>query len=1599
MRKSSLLLLVLLLSIWTMAGAEQVYLGNGTENLSITVEQSNDIRTVVNYQIGSFSKESVIINNQEYFLISLDKEGILLNKSEPALPRICRSIIIPDDAAMKVNILKSEYVDFPITAVAPSKGNLPRTVNPDDVPYTFGPVYSSDDWYPENLAEIREPYILRDYRGTVIELNAFQYNAGTQTLRVFTSVTVEVVSEGPGSINILENSKRAESIIPDFELIYKRRFINYEFLQGKYTPVEERGDMLIITYDDFRQYIEPFADWKRQKGIKTWVVDVSDIGNNGGTIEAWIQDFYDDDSTNLAFVLLVGDNAEVNKPLGSGISDPVYSTVAGGDSYPDIFIGRFSAQSAGDVQTQVERTITYESNPQAGDWFHKGFGIGSNDTGTGQGGEHDWEHQDLMRADLLSFTYTVVDQLYATVGATASDVTNALNNGRSIGNYTGHGAPTSWSTTGFSNTHVNALANDNKLPFIVSVACNNGEFDSYTCFGEAWLRATNNGTGAPTGAIGFYGSVISQSWSPPMDAQDEVVDLLCAVQKVTYGGLCFNGSCKMMDINGSTGIDEFNAWTIFGDPSLLVRTDVPAPMTINHDDAMLFTLTEFDVQVVGVEGALCALYANGTLFGSAYTDVTGNAVIPIEGSLPIGEEVTLTVTAFNKETYIAGVMAISPDGPYVVHESNVVDDAVGGNGDGMIDYGESVVLGMELKNVGPDTAYNLQAVLSTSDIYVTLTDDTEAYGDLAGDFATAYIADAFAFDVAANTPDGHVMDFLVTMTETSKDSVWTSNVSLTSHAPVLEYLAIDINDPTGNNNGVLDPGETVEFVVTLRNSGSGQADNVLATLTESDIYVSVGDADGDFGMLAASGGMGENDIDIFSASADASCPRGYEATFQMDITAVNGYTATLNFTVIVGDRVIFFSDDFSFNQGWSGLGGTGEWTIGPATGGAGGDSYGGPDPAVDHSLTGDNGVLGNDLTGGDGGDYNFGMSSTYWVTSPLIDCGDFSGVILNFYRWLGIESGSYDHVYLQIYDGTSWSTIFENSATIDESEWTPQEFDISAVADSNTAFQVRFGIGVTDGSMNYCGWNLDDLTLKGYGERTSAIISLDTEELIDSLIPGDMVEDTITISNLSTEATLRVSFVPDVSWISCDNAQQFIEPESSQDFVFMVNSASMDPGDYVGNITYISNDYSHQYDTVQVLMHLFAPEMEITTSLIEEALETGGISDQLITINNIGPGRLEYEVVCQMLRDTEPPLAKPVMEPEPLGVRAADGDKSDATEEYFGPVERGFGGPDTFGYLWSDSDEPGGPTYSWVDISGLGTAIALGDDAASGPLPLGFNFPFYENNYSEVFIGSNGILTFGAGSTSRLNTALPTTSVPNDMIAMWWDDLDPAEGGNIYYYYDASGDRFIVTFANIQNYISGGGTGALTFQAILYPNGRIILQYATMLSGTDSEGLAGASIGLENIDGSDGLEVLYNAEYMHTNLAISLNAARWLTISPASGTIEPYSSDVVTVSFDAADLESGTYTGQLIFDCNDPVSPSMSIPVSLEVASFTCGDANGDSDINVADAVTLINYVFKGGPAPDPLLAGDANGDGDVNVADAVYMINFVFSGGPAPIC
>ncbi len=522
--------------------------------------------------------------------------------------------------------------------VAPSKGFVLRTVDKDSVPFTFGKAYQENAFWPADLAQLREPYIMRDHRGVVVTVNPFQYNPVQRVLRVYTSMTVEVVADGPGQVNVLERSHQRK-LNGSFHDIYGGHFINYN-LDGRYAPLDEAGDMLIICHDAWTANAQVLADHKTSIGIPASVVPVSVIGNNAASIASHIQTVYN--TSDLAFVLLVGDGAQVDTPSASGgSSDPSYAKVAGGDDYPDIFVGRFSAETAADVDTQVERTVEYEDNQATMEtWFWRGMGVASNQ-GPGDDGEYDNEHLNNIRADMLAGDYTLVDQIYDPSG-TAAQVTSGLNAGRGIINYTGHGSTTSWSSTGFSNTNVNALTNDNLLPFIVSVACVNGQFDGYTCFAEAWLRATNGSE--PTGAVGAYMSSINQSWDPPMEGQDHFNAAYLAGTYNTYGALCFAGSCSMIDEYGSGGVSMYDTWHVFGDPSLRVvgTTAPPTGMKVTPGsgliseganggpftpDSLTFTLTNYEMSPINFTASESVAWldldsTSGTIPSSGTVEVT-----------------------------------------------------------------------------------------------------------------------------------------------------------------------------------------------------------------------------------------------------------------------------------------------------------------------------------------------------------------------------------------------------------------------------------------------------------------------------------------------------------------------------------------------------------------------------------------------------------------------------------------------------------------------------------------------------------------------------------------------------------------------------------------------------------------------------------------------------------------------------------------------------------------------------------------------------------------------------------------------------------------
>jgi len=623
----------------------------------VNLVSSSIDQSTLQFTLGGFYLTEVQTPQGPAMTVQVENATPMQESGAPDLPKISASVVIPDQAGMTLHVVASSFRDYPNILIAPSKGVISRNVDPATVPYTYGPAYSSDRFFPAVQGETRDPYIVRDLRGQTIIAYPFQYNPVTKTLRVYYNLTIELRKTNETGINPLVNTTATKRISQDYLSVFNHQFINFDAVS--YTPLAEYGNLLVICYSQFMNAIRPYVDWKRAEGYHTELVNKDSVGTTAAQIKAYIANYYN--TKGLTHVLLVGDAQQIPTNTGGGLggpSDNAYGYVVGTDHYADLFVGRFSAENETQVQTQVQRTLEYEQNPQnlTDDWFTTVIGIAS-DQGPGDDGEYDYQHIRNQQTQLLGYKYTMNPELFdgsqggndANGNPTPPMVATEVNNGASLILYTGHGSKTSWGSSGFSNTNVNQLTNVGKLPFIWSVACVNGDFTSGgACFAEAWLRASQGGQ--PTGAIAFLGSTINQSWNSPMEGQDAMTNILIESDsnniKRTFAGLSINGCMKMIDAYGTDGANMADTWTIFGDPTIMVRTSNPQNMTAQYDNMIFITDSIFQV-TCDAEGARVTLTLADSILA---TGIVANSEVsltfpPLTTS---GDTIHMVITGYNQ---------------------------------------------------------------------------------------------------------------------------------------------------------------------------------------------------------------------------------------------------------------------------------------------------------------------------------------------------------------------------------------------------------------------------------------------------------------------------------------------------------------------------------------------------------------------------------------------------------------------------------------------------------------------------------------------------------------------------------------------------------------------------------------------------------------------------------------------------------------------------------------------------------------------------------------------------------------------------------------
>ena len=628
---------------------------NAQEISPISMISSSNTSLTVKFESPSFELIEVETPKGLCVIPVMQGASPMLVEGAPDLPKYACSYIIPEGLTPSIKILNSSYTDYNFD-IAPSKGNLTRNISPSMVSYSYGKQYEEDVFFPSVIYHAQTPHIVRDFNGQALWIYPMQYNPLTKNLRVYDYLELD--------IQFQSSIEYPSSMDSQFEMIYEDLFINYDASQ-KSSLDSEDGGMLIISDYQFVDQMADFMAWKSQKGISNEIVDIASIGNNQEALKTYIEEYYH--SHNLTYVLFVGDHQHIPAySASSGYSDNYYGYIEGDDSYPEVFIGRFSAENQNQVTTQVNRVIQYEQNPVISEAYSNSVGVGSSE-GPGDDDEYDYQHLRNIRQGLLDYTYTAGYELYdgsqggedADGNPNASDLHVLLQEGMGLINYTGHGSSLSCSSSGYNSSDVNQLTNTDVHPFFWSVACVNGDFTGVTCFAETWLRATHSETGRPTGAIATLMSTINQSWAPPMEGQDHMNLILTEMsensQSRSFGGISMNGCMKMNDTYGSSGDEMTDTWTCFGDPSVMVRTKVPEDIEVSYSSNISLASTSLDV-LCPVEDALVSLTQDGEIIGTGIVS-EGSANVNFN-DLSSLNPITVTVTASNSVPHI-GYISVS----------------------------------------------------------------------------------------------------------------------------------------------------------------------------------------------------------------------------------------------------------------------------------------------------------------------------------------------------------------------------------------------------------------------------------------------------------------------------------------------------------------------------------------------------------------------------------------------------------------------------------------------------------------------------------------------------------------------------------------------------------------------------------------------------------------------------------------------------------------------------------------------------------------------------------------------------------------------------
>lgn len=634
----------------------------------IHILNSDRSSCLFNVSLNGINMESKEIQGEVYHKLSLPEYGFLDVIGKPKLPAIRLFIAVPPEVNdIQVSLVNSEYTITSGYNVIPVQNPTPEPETNND--FTINTTcYNKDEFYPDQIVYTESNGWIRDYKYLQVTITPLQFNPYTSELKIhnITQVKIQFNGSQEGLKNLINQG---------FEKTYQQLFLNFDASNDWYCQlpdnnrVERNRDTsdllnesnqagcLIITHDSFYDCVQPLAQWKDRKGWETFTANTSLIYSQfpaGSDIES-IRNFITYTFTNWtqtpSHVLLIGDVEYVPTYYyqGDTPSDHWYSCIMGGDYYSDILVGRISVKNCGEVSDIAEKIINYEKNPYVNetDWYKKAMLV--SDSGYFET-TSDWVYDFLG-----NFGYSL-DKFYDSLGtANPTNIANAINEGRAIANYRGHGSTNGWATGSFYNSNVLSLTNGRKLPIVISPTCSTGHFDDtgMDCFGETWLKA------ADKGGVSFWGSsrVSYGGYNDELDMgvykaifNDAIYD---------FGGFTNKAKIYMTDVYGmsSMAILELHLFNVIGDSTLEFWTTVPQPLNVTHAMSVPSQQSSFIVTVkngsIPLQDACVVLQKDSQMYLVGYTNASGQVQFDLE--FPSLGTINITVSKHDYIPYLGNI--------------------------------------------------------------------------------------------------------------------------------------------------------------------------------------------------------------------------------------------------------------------------------------------------------------------------------------------------------------------------------------------------------------------------------------------------------------------------------------------------------------------------------------------------------------------------------------------------------------------------------------------------------------------------------------------------------------------------------------------------------------------------------------------------------------------------------------------------------------------------------------------------------------------------------------------------------------------------------